>query len=64
MPEYSDPVRPRSSTQRRGKTAAHAAWNLSFSSAATSVSVSIVQNSRTLLVAAAEDLRWRLAVQD
>jgi len=50
--------------QRSRKSKARAGFNLSFDSAATSVPVGIVEDSPTLLIAAVEDLCWRLAVQD
>ena len=57
-------AQPGRKAQRRGKTKGAAGFNLAFDSAATSVPVAIVQDSPTLLVAAVEDLCWRLAVQD
>jgi hypothetical protein len=71
MSEHTESVRPgraargrAAKTQRRRGPFAPAAWNLSFTSSATNVPFAIVQDSPTLMVAAVEELCWRMAVQD
>jgi hypothetical protein len=71
MSEHTESVRPgraaqgrAAKTQRRRGPGARAAWNLVFTSSATNVPVAIVKDSPTLMVAAVEELCWRMAVQD
>ena len=53
--------------RRRSRRAARAAagpgWNLRFEAAGTSVPAALVQDSPTLLVAAVEDICWRVAAE-
>jgi len=62
--EPARPAQPVRSPKRRRKSAVRSACNLSFDSAAANVPIAIVSDSPTLMVAAVEDLCWRLAVQD
>lgn len=50
-------------SRRAARAAAEQGWNLRFESAGTSVPAALVQDSPTLLVAAVEDLCWRVATE-
>ncbi len=60
-PEQATPRRRRS--RRAARAAAERGWNLRFESAGTSVPAALVQDSPTLLVAAVEDVCWRVATE-